>query len=317
MGVNQFIIYLLCFSSLFCFSQTEKEMEHNLYITDFKNKVSTRLFASNTSNAFMFTQNNERIELTPNKKAYLGLSILFRSIELDLGFSPEFLAVNKDNEGSELTSFNFRIFLGQWIQSLDLYNQKGFTTRYNHEDLYLKNINSLKIGGTTAYNFNKNFSYRAVSFQNEWQTKSTGSFIPGLTYYYTHYQLKLPETNEDAYNYSIAISPAYYYNFVIHKNILLSLGGTVGTGINYSKNLGADKKTSALFLAKSNAVLGYNSTTFFGGINSNLSVIQSKIDDNIRQDDAINYIEFYVGYRFDAPKSFIKLAEAVNTTFGF
>jgi hypothetical protein len=247
----------------------------------------------------------------------MGASILFRSIEIDFGFAPKFLKSNQDNEDSKLFNLNFRMFQNQWMQTIDLYSQKGFYFILNNERENISGIKTFKIGGSTSYIFNKNFSFRAIGFQNEWQTKSAGSFIPRLFYYYTKYTLNEDGLSENAYSYDIAIAPSYYYNLSIHKNFLFSIGASAGIGINHSSNIGDGNLTSPLYEFSGRVVIGYNSETFFGGMNSSLLILEHDVDRYTRQDDTIPYLEFYIGYRFKAPKKLMKLADDFNRKFGF
>jgi Domain of unknown function (DUF4421) len=292
---------------------------NNEYITSFSDKITTRVSLTNTSNGFFINETDTglKYKLEPNIREYLGVSILFRSIEIDYGFYPNFLKPNEDNSNSKLFNLNFRMFQNQWMQTIDLYNQRGFYVILNNQKINIPEVKTFKIGGSTSYIFNENFSFRAIGFQNEWQTKSAGSFIPKFYYYYTKYALKTENNDEKAYSFDIGISPSYYYNFVLKKHLLFSLGASAGIGLNNSSNLGDGNLTSALYEFSGRATLGYNSDTFFGGINSSLLILEHNVDRYTRQDDTIPFVEFYLGYRFKAPEKLIKLADDFNRKFGF
>lgn len=317
MGLRLFINIALL-SVIHSYSQQDSII-NNEYITTFQDKISTRISLINTSNSFYINQGDGGLEykLEPNIRNYLGASVLFRSLEIDYGFTPSFLKANQDNDDSKLFNLNFRMFHNQWMQTIDLYNQKGFYFILNNQKEKISGINTFKIGGSTSYIVNKNFSFRAIGFQNEWQTKSAGSFIPRLYYYYTKYSFKDNDFDESAYSIDIAIAPSYYYNLNIKKHFLLSFGSSLGIGINHSSNVGEGSLTSALFEFSGRAVLGYNSETFFGGVNTNLLILEHNVDRYTRQDDSISFLEFYIGYRFKAPKKLIKLANDFNRKFGF
>lgn len=305
---------------LFCgFAYPQQDsLTSNQYISTFSDKISSRISLVNTSNVFFIkdVSNDIKYELKPNLREYLGFSVLFRSIEISYGFSPRFFNANRDNDNSKLLNLNFRMFLGQWMQTIDMYNQKGFSLSTNNQTVNLSGVETFKIGGSTSYIFNKNFSFRAIGFQNEWQTKSAGSFIPSMYYYYTNYLYTVDDLQEQAYSYSLALGPSYYYNFCLTRNILFSLGTYVGLGLNHSSNLGDGDITSILYDFTTRAVLGYNSNTFFAGINSNAVLLRHKIDASTLQEDTIPFLEFYLGYRFNAPKKWIKFADDFNNKYG-
>ena len=309
---------MLIINCQFVVSQNDS-IPKDIYIVDFQDKISTRISLINTSNSFYINETNTGIKykLEPNVREYLGASILFRSLEIDFGFAPDFLKSNQDNANSKLFNLNFRMFFNQWMQTIDLYNQKGFYIVVDNERFNTSDVKTFKIGGSTSYIFNPNFSFRAIGFQNEWQTKSAGSFIPRIYYYYTTYSLKNEEFNENASSFDLAISSAYYYNLCLTKNLLFSLGGSAGIGLNHSSNLGEGNLTSALYQFSGRAVLSYNSDSFFGGINSNLLILEHNVDRYTRQDDTIPFLEFYIGYRFKAPKKWVKFADDFNIKYGF
>lgn len=316
MSLKPFIILFLICGQLI-FSQSDS-IPRNGYVTTFQDKITTRIGLVNTSNSFFINDesSNVRYNLKPNSREYLGFSVLFRSIELDFGFLPSFLKDNKDNGDSKLFNLNLRMFLGQWMQTLNLYSQKGFFAELdNNIELSIPGIKTLKVGGATSYIFNPNFSFRAIGFQNEWQRKSAGSFIPKLFYYYTTFEIKDSGSVENATSFDIAIAPSYHYNFVLKEHFILGLGASLGIGYN-TNNLGERSINSLLFEYGGRAVLGYNSDTFFTGVNSSINFFEHKSDRSVRVDDTLTFVEFYIGYRFKAPKSFIKIADKVNKTLG-
>ena len=316
MKVKYYIIAFTFLTGYCCLAQDSTSTKSE-YVNNFSNKISARLSLINNSNSFYFNdkENNINYALEPNKQDYIGVSVLFRSLELDFGFSPEFLPSNKDNNDSKLFTLNFRMFHRQWMQTFDYYDQRGFYYVTDDVKLNLPGVKSLKIGGSTSYIFNKKFSFRAISSQNEWQIKSAGSFMPRLYYYYTKYNYKEDNINEKAYSYDIAIAPSYHYSFVFKKNLLLSLGGSVGIGLNYNSNLGNEDLTSLLYEGSGRAAISYNSKTFFGGINYSIIVLENHIDRISRQDDEIVFLEFYFGYRFKAPKKWVKSADRFNEKY--
>jgi hypothetical protein len=309
--------YLLIFVLFFKNLNSQSKVLDTSFVREFPNKITTRIGLINTSNSFFINDEASalRYNLKPNTREYLGISILFRSIELDFGFLPDFLKDNKDNSDSKLFNLNLRMFLGQWMQTVDLYNQKGFFLDLEDFEIPLPSVRTFKFGGSTSYIFNPNFSFRAIGFQNEWQKKSAGSFIPRLFYYYTTFDIEDSGSSDNATSFDIAIAPSYYYNFVFKKHFILGLGTLIGIGYN-TNNLGERTINSVLLEYGGRAVLGYNSETFFAGVNSSINFFEHNSDRSVRVDDTLTFVEFYLGYRFKAPKSFIKTADKVNNALG-
>lgn len=319
MGLKQNIsVLVLLLSCLINYAQEDSTAVGQPFFVKFQDYISTRISVTNTSNSFVIGDRDEGYTFTlePHRENYLSGSILFRSIELTYGFAPKFLQSNSSDDAS-LFTLNFRMYHNQWMQTIDFYNQKGFYLRDEDVKIDVPGIKTLKIGGSTAYVFNKNFSYRAIGFQNEWQLKSAGSFVPRIYYYYTKYRHKNENNNEEAKAYNISLSPAYHYNFVLNKNWLFSLGGSLGIGLSHSENLSADNITTGLYEIGGRGVISYNSNTFYGGVNANILVLDHAVSDIYKQKDQTHFLEFYIGYRFKAPKKWIKAADNFNKKLGF
>ncbi|TCK67732.1 uncharacterized protein DUF4421 [Winogradskyella wandonensis] len=296
---------------------SQTQVRDSTSIQTFNDKITARIGLVNTSNSFIFNdlESNRRFNLSPNTREYLGISVLFRSVELDLGFSPNFLKQNRDNDNSKLLNLNFRMFLGQWMQTIDVYRQKGFFEDFEGQETAYPDVKTLKIGGSTSYIFNPNFSFRAVGFQNEWQRKSAGSFIPTLYYYYSNFDINTTGITNQTKNFDIAVAPSYYYNFVLHENFILGVGASSGFGLNLNTS-GERTITSGLLELGGRASIGYNSERFFAGVNSSLNIFEHKEKRSVRIDDQITFLEFYIGYRLKAPKSFMRMADKVNKFLG-
>jgi len=312
MGIRT-VLFMCMFCALhFCSAQNSH------YKEAFPDKITLRLSLQTTSNNFTLRDKitRSKTEFIPNDKSYLGLSVLYRFLEVDFGYAPNFLSENKDNGDSKLITFNIRTFFGQYMQTVDIYKQKGFFIRTSDLTLPINDLKTFKIGGTSSYIFNSDFSFRAIGFQNEWQKESVGSFIPSISYYYTKFKLEDPIIeNQLEHSFKLAIGPGYYYNWVFDENYLVSAGATGGLGFNLSKSQGV---TSFNGLAQLVFRLtgGYNSESFFSGVNINTQLLTHTSADNFILDDSISFLEFYVGYRFDAPKKWIAKADEISRKFG-
>ncbi|WP_339652952.1 DUF4421 family protein [uncultured Maribacter sp.] len=288
------------------------------YKEAFPDKITFRMALQTTSNNFTLRDKitRNKTEFIPNDKSYLGLSVLFRFLEVDFGYAPNFLSENKDNGDSKLITFNIRTFFGQFMQTVDIYKQKGFFIRTQDLTLPIDELKTFKIGGTSSYIFNQDFSFRAIGFQNEWQKKSVGSFIPGISYYYTKFKLEDPNIETQIeHSFKLAVGPGYYYNWVFDENYILSAGATGGLGFNISKSQGETLLTGLAQMVF-RVTGGYNSEKFFSGININTQILTNNSSENFVLDDSISFLEFYVGYRFDAPKKWIAKADEISRKFG-
>lgn len=147
--------------------------------------------------------------------------------------------------------------------------------------------------------------------QNEIQTKSTGSFIPSL--YYGYFEITDETTPQDIKSFFAILNVGYYHTFVINKSWYSNLGLSAGLGPEFNKLITrSDDGLSELTTRHTNLAttistqigLGYNSTRFYGGISLNGSATNRNEQSVIRFNSVRGYFKIYIGYRFDAPKSF-------------
>jgi hypothetical protein len=204
------------------------------------------------------------------------------------------------------------------MQTLDVYSEKGFFLTEDNLELYLPRTKSLKIGGSTSYIMNDNFSFRAIVTQDEKQLKSAGSFIPKLVYYYTKYDIKINDgsVDENYYSFDIALAPSYHYNFVPTKNLLISVGASAGLGINYTTSE-FESLTSLLTELNFRSSVTYDLSNLYFGTHYNYLVINHDFDRSTYVKDNIPYFEIFLGYRFRAPKKVVNTADSVNKKIKF
>ena len=328
MGLKRISAFVILFvSGISCWSQDSIQEiiyeTHTDYIETFPNRITGRLFYVNTSNTLRVNDRNSSLyyDINPNKQDRIGASVSFRAITISYSFAPDFLAENTDNEDSKLFNLGFRTYFGKhWMQSLDLYQEKGFYVENNDVNVYFPNFKSIKIGGATSYIFNENFSFRSIVSQDEKQTKSAGSFIPSIVYYYSKLNIRSNEDNIDEVlnSYDFVFAPSYYYNIVPTKDLFFSVGVSAGIGLNHSKNedlngIQEDESLTSLVTELNfRGSFTYDVSDFYIGAHYNYLVLNHNTDRSTYVNDAIPYFEMFAGYRFKAPKTVVKAADDVN-----
>jgi len=300
------------------FGQTDSIQEHSEYIKTFPDAITVRPFLLNTSNSLRVKERNSdnEIDLSANKQDRIGGSVAFRSIVLSYSFAPDVLAINEDNQDSRVFNLKLRTFFGQWMQTITLFDEKGFFIENEDISVYLPNSKSFKIGGGTSYIVNPNFSFKALTSQNEKQLKSVGSFIPRVVYFYSKFKVRDDSGfQSELVSFDIAIAPSYYYNWVPVKNVLLSGGVSAGAGVNYSESDG-ESLTSLLTELDFRGAVIYDKNNLYLGASYSYLVLNHNSDRSSYIKDNIPTLELFFGYRFGAPKSILKLAEHINSTLG-
>jgi len=307
------LIYLLFLGSIFgCYAQNDSLQ--NPYFKSYNEKITFSTYYLDTSNSFQIASDVQDtkifLNLIPNRREQIGFNLNYKIIDVTFGFAPKFLSGNKGDSRSKNFNFNTRFYYKKWMQSFTFINQKGFYISEDNVTAQLPDMRTTKIGGSTSYIFNDKFSFKTLVTQNEWQIKSSGSFIPSFSFYYTNLDLNTPDSSPgDMYVFTLA--PSYFYNFVISDRVLIGAGIAVGAGIN-----SMDGDTSALYEADLNLKLAYNKDRFFAF--ASLNSVSFAQDENVdpRLDDHIVTLKFSIGYRFDPPKKVKEVYDKVNDKIG-
>lgn len=292
-------------------SWAQNQTEASPYFKSYNDQIILSTYLIDTSNSFEIIGQSSgtptRLKLNPNRRTQLGAQLSYRFVDISGGFSPKFFEENKDNSGSKLFSFNTRFYAQKWMQSFLFIYQKGFYISNNEREVGFPKFASTKIGGTTSYVFNDRFSIRTLANQKQWQTKSAGSFIPSLSFYYTNLDLNDASNNPHSDIYTLSLAPSYYYNFAINHKFLIGLGLAAGVGLNW-----IDHDCSALYEFSSNLKIGYNTDRFFTYLTGNsINFIQNEQAD-IRLNDQVSTVKFALGYRFDPPEKLKTFFDHLN-----
>ena len=293
----------------------QQDSLQNNYFTTYDEKVIASIYYLDTSNSFEFNFSSEGqtnyLGLEPNRRAQLGMNISYKFIDISYGYSPAFLAENKDNEGSKLVSLSTRFYYKKWMQSLSFINQSGFYVTDGQVKVAFPRLRTTKIGGTTSYIFNDKFSFKMIANQKEWQTKSAGSFIPNFSVYYTNFDLNDGNPDNKSNVFLMSLAPSYFYNWVINNHFLISGGLSIGAGFN-----SVDGDYSSIYEGSVSLKLGYNSDSFFTFVSLNYIDFIQESKANIQLNDYIATLKFTAGYRFDPPKKVKEYYDKANKKIG-
>jgi len=301
----------------------EEELSSNGYFIKMNKTLNLRLDLDNDVRTFEYDGIENKYSIEPNTRLRLTTALNYRFISLKVGFSPNFLAGN-DADLKGITSIfrlSVNIFLKDWMQNFDYNRVKGYYAKgledpilgfppSNDQYQILPDLQTLSITGTTSYRFNENYSFKAVENQNEIQIKSAGSFVPSLSYGY--FEMTNQTTPQDIYSYFIMLHAGYYHTFVIHENWYSNLGLSPGLGVEFNKLL-TRVEGEGEFITRNNSMafnmnvqmgIGYNSNRFYGGTALIGSATSRNENSVINFDSVRGYFKIFVGYRFNAPRSF-------------
>jgi len=310
---------------------SETSRESTDYIEKLDTVISIRLNFNNEFEYFKQKGDNFFYDIRPNISLSNKLSVSYRGLTGNIGFTPSFYPGNSDNEKAGKTksfSLGFTLntnhiiqnFNGQTVKGFYLHNTADFVPDWDQDTdpyLTLPYLHVFKLEGSTSYKFNANFSNSAISSQTEIQTKSCGSFIPAISYAY--FQLNNSngssgQTSSQKSNHFQAIaSVSYFYTFVIHSKFYAAAGLSTGFGYDwtglttYSPEGNVNNKfADEVFQLKERICLGYNTRKLYAGTELSMGQLKQNLNNtSVNQESKRVYFQIFVGYRFTAPR-FVK-----------
>ena len=290
--------------------------------------LTFKLSVNNNINGFEVRSNNPA-DIQPNDNNSLKLSVNYRWFSFSYSYTPKFFPGNDDSElkgKTKASTYNFSFNFNHWIQGLTYEKVKGYYLANTGDyipgfvegtDPYTQfpDLQYQSFRGQTAYKFNNNFSFNALSVQTERQLKSAGTLMPVLSYNYYIVDDKTPLTgtnsSQKSNNFETLLSLSYFYTFVFKNNFYISGGAAAGAGMIFSKLL--TRLPSGNLTTNSNhgisrfegfGAAGYNAKRFFVGgqlMLSTESYNQKGESTTVIVNDRLTY-QLFTGYRFNAPK---------------
>lgn len=270
------------------------------YVVSYLDHLTTRVYASQKSAELSFRDErlDENLIYRPNSANILGVGFNYGIIGLNIGFNLPFVNNDDDKYGvTEYLDLQTHIYLR--TLTLDFYLQRykgfhlttpeGWIVDWPDRDTLPKrpDIQSISVGLNGQYLFNhKRFSYRAPFLQNEWQKKSSGSFLAGGNIFYVDTKGDssfIPSGVVDTSffdglhfsQYRIingGVIAGYAHTFVAKQHFFLTLslvgGLSAGGSWVYTSEVGEVDKSGISVAGNltGRAAIGYNSRKFFVGI---------------------------------------------------
>lgn len=313
----------------FLFAQTDSI---NKTVISYDDKIALRVnFDTNIENYVISSKElniKPRLELNNQINTTVGLD--YKIISAAVSFSPKFFpGNNNDLKGkSSFTSYIFRFFPKNIIQTLSYTNSKGFyitNTRdfvsqwQKGKDPYLTfpNLRIQSFSGSTSYIFNNNFSLKGIYYQKEWQMESSGSFVPSLNYEYLIFSDSQNSVKSRENQLNISLDAGYHYNYVITKHINIAPFLYAGLGkkwSNYRDDVTQNEREKQNYFTQNfggGLHLGYNSPRIFFGSKFNYSGSHYKDSgSNIINNNF--YILVFLGYRLSPPSKMKKMYDKIQ-----
>lgn len=303
------------------YAQPVKDTSNFISYTD-KILIKTN-FSTQTDKYILRENNNTGLKLQPNNEYRMFLSLDYEFIGFSYGFSPKILGANNDNDRkgkSSFTDYKFLLFLGQWLQTVEYSRIKGYYVENTADfvpgwqrgrDPYIQiaNLTNTQWAMSTAYIFNRNFSFKNIVYQTEWQQKSAGSFVPVLSYDYNRYSFDFGGIRSVQKDFNLRLGLGYYYTFIIGNRFFVTPNLQPSLGMRFSNYNSVENgiatpghKNYFTRFVEGGIKVGFNSRRLVAGAGFNFNVNWYNEDkSSVAQNDKLFGI-LYFGYRFGAPR---------------
>jgi len=312
----------------------------NEYIIDHKKRFNVKLEVGNDITTYNVVNEDINFDLKPNLNLRYAVIFSYKFLSIRIGIRPNISEEEVEKKGGSDT-FNLRLQLlfDNWNHVLQYTIDKGyyventsdFIDPYNNIRIQFPEMSSNVLFGTSSYKFNKKYSMRAIQAQTEIQSKSAGSFMPGISY--TFYRLTgtdvIQDVNGDRIyrdNYTdysgmhFALNTGYYYTFVLKKYWFLNAYAVPSVGIDlykakvYNTEGSTNRSSNDLFVALNYGFGGgYNGDKIFFGTEFQNRLTNEKFGSaKVRFTPTQNHFSVYFGYRFKAPKTISKPLDLIE-----
>lgn len=327
--MKPFFTFILLNFCIFIFAQNDSI---NNQVISYDDKLMLRLNIDTNTNELVIT--SKELAVTPrlalNNQINTTFGIDYKFISASISFSPKFFpGNNNDLKGkSSYTSYNFRFFPKKIIQTLSYKNSKGYYLKNTQDyvadwqknrDSYLTfpNLRFQSFGGSTSYIINKDFSLKGIYYQKEWQTTSSGSFVPAFNYEYVLFSDIQDGTKSREKRLDLSLDLGYHYNYLLTEkfNITPYLYGGLGKKwSSYKNDVNQNEKEKNNYFTQNFGAglhLGYNSEKMFFGSKFNYAGNHYKDNgSNVFENDV--YILFFIGYRLNPPEKMKKIYDKIQ-----
>lgn len=345
--MNKFYILFLAFlNPIFSFSQNNIEKDSiyfdksNLFIEDHNKQLNIKFDITNDQVKYFMPYEGKKAVIKTNLKASLGFVFSYKFISIRLGIRPGLSENEKENKGeTDFFRIKLKFLFDKWTHRFEYNYTRGFyIDNTNDFDMFdsdfrvqLPNLTTNIISGSSHYNFNKNYSVKAVESNTEIQLKSAGAFSVGINY--SFYDVagtdKVKKENgnifyKSNYNeysgFSTILNAGYHYTYIIHSYWYANVRVNPGIGFDFyetsfhsEESVEKEKFNITFFALSSGISAGYNGKKIYYGAEFNYNVNSEKYnDDNINLQPIKYNFHVFIGYRFKAPKQVSKPIDLIE-----
>lgn len=315
-------------------AQNNTSLSRSHYIENYDSKLNVRLGLINDINKIRISvAEDTAYSLSPNESLKMGFSAQYDFLSLSYSYTPNFIPGNNDDvlKGETTNStYGVNLFFSRIFGRMSASNTQGYYLENtkeiypDHPEKYVlyESVRKKQIHIELGFNFNRNFSYKALSVFNERQKLSCGSFIPRVIYSTNKFEQNTDGSIHERTDDKFTITGNYIHTFVIRKHLYITAGIGLGGGVTYIEDFDEDEiepnknYKNSLVQAEILFQIGHNSDRFFYGYSAftrGTGELKTEIDNSFADQNVVS--QFYFGYRFNPPKILVKTFDGAKAIF--
>lgn len=308
-----------------------REQNHARYVEDLTGYLNLKTEVYNFTEGFNVTSGEGQLyKIRPNSLLVSKYYLHYRFIALSVSFSPKFIGMNDDDDergDTHTYSLATRFYFDKFSQELSYSRTKGYYLKNSSdfEQNYLVQFPDLvyrSFAGRTSYQFNPDFSLKAMFDQTERQIRNAGT--PILSLGYNYHQTRNPGSevlsHQRSNNFQMIAYLGYLqtvllpYEFFLSGGIMAGVGGIHSRVKNEVDGVEVNNRyNNAIYHGALSLTLGYDSKRFFWGFDLSASgetYNHGKAESVLTQTKTT--LSFHLGYRFNPPKFLKRSADKIN-----
>ena len=315
-----------------CLAQTNTK-EDSVYFVKINDYFNASVDIETDFETFEIQGDNFDFDIRPNFDFVNKIGIDYRALSIFYSHSPNW-SINKDNDlkgESKSSVFGFSWNTNRMINHISknkvtgyyLANSADFNPNFvEGENPYIQFelLETSSFKGFHALKLNRNFSYSAFSAQMALQTRSAGSFAPGISYNYYSIDNNTP-TGQKSKNLEFIFNLPYYHTFVVDRKWYINLGLIPGVGMTTTwlktpLNGEIVETTSHNFISRISGIagLGYNSKGFYGGIEGKVHKrYQNQSNNAVKEEITGLAFRVFLGWHILAPRPINRLYDKIES----
>ncbi|WP_299887408.1 DUF4421 family protein [uncultured Lacinutrix sp.] len=313
MKYSLLLLFLCVYSSLY------SQEKNSRSIVQFSDKLLIRANLIKQSESFLINDDDESTIIEANNTYKIKLSGNYKFLGLSIGFSPN---SGNSNFKSKFRNAQLRLFYNQWFQTIEYRKVQGFYQddfNIGEPVAQFPHFKTTNWTGSTSYIFNPDFSLKHLLSFNEWQVISEGSFVPSINYGSNRLSDFVEDGKYEQNNFDIAITPSYFYTWVIKERWFISSSIAPALGVRFSKEKISGIETEDTFITKAlnlSLQFGYTSNDISAGAKFNFdsNAAKENVERNFVNDKS--YASIYFGYRFNPPRFIERTADWIEDKIG-